>query len=269
MKSLISIIVPCCNQAQYLSEALQSVLNQTYQNWECIIVNDGSPDNTEEVANDWLQRDNRFSYVFQNNKGLAAARNLGVQHAQGEWILPLDSDDYISNDYLYLAYQQFQNQYSLIYCNAKTFGIKNEFLKLGDFNLKNLAINNVIFATAFFKKTDWLTIGGYDEELLKGLEDWEFWIQLLKKGGRVYKLSEICFYYRIKEVSMLTEFIKDDAATLRYIEKKHYEFFAEQLGSISKLYGKVQKYEGILNGKSFGIVYRCIAAVHSLFNKQR
>lgn len=61
---LVSIIVPCYNQAQYLEECLQSVLNQTYEKWECIIVNDVSPDNTEEVVEKWLEKDSRFRYGF-------------------------------------------------------------------------------------------------------------------------------------------------------------------------------------------------------------
>ena len=89
----ISIIVPCYNQAQYLDECLQSVLDQTFQNWECIIVNDGSPDNTEEVANTWLQKDSRFKYFSQENKGVSAARNLGIGRAEGKYIQFLDGDD--------------------------------------------------------------------------------------------------------------------------------------------------------------------------------
>lgn len=74
--SLISVIVPCYNQAQYLDECLQSVLDQTYQNWECIIVNDGSPDNTEEIALRWTKKDSRFRYLKKENEGLSSARNL-------------------------------------------------------------------------------------------------------------------------------------------------------------------------------------------------
>ena len=86
---LISIIVPCYNQAQYLDECLQSVLDQTYHNWECIIVNDGSPDNTEEFANKWTAKDSRFKYLLKTNGGLSSARNAGIETANGEWILSI------------------------------------------------------------------------------------------------------------------------------------------------------------------------------------
>ena len=68
---LISVIVPCYNQAQYLDECLQSVLDQTYTDWECIIVNDGSPDNTEEIAKNWVEKDTRFIYLSKENGGFA------------------------------------------------------------------------------------------------------------------------------------------------------------------------------------------------------
>ena len=68
MSSTVSVIVPCYNQAQYLDEALQSIVEQTYADWECVIVNDGSPDPTEEVAKKWMQKDSRFKYLFQENR---------------------------------------------------------------------------------------------------------------------------------------------------------------------------------------------------------
>ena len=96
---VISIIVPCYNQAQYLPETLQSVLEQDYRHWECIIINDGSPDNTEEVALEWCSKDERFKYFKKENGGLSDARNYGIKHSVGKYILPLDSDDKISKDY--------------------------------------------------------------------------------------------------------------------------------------------------------------------------
>lgn len=96
MNPLISVIVPCYNQAQYLDECLQSVLDQTYTDWECIIVNDGSPDHTEEVAKKWLEKDPRFRYIDKENGGLSSARNAGLKEAKGEWIQFLDSDDKIN-----------------------------------------------------------------------------------------------------------------------------------------------------------------------------
>lgn len=117
----ISVVVPCYNQAQYLDECLQSVLNQTYQDWECIIVNDGSPDNTEDVAKSWAEKDTRFIYLSKENGGLSSARNAGIEIAKGEWILPLDADDKIGERYLELAEKEFENDFvEIISKNRKT-----------------------------------------------------------------------------------------------------------------------------------------------------
>lgn len=230
---LISVIVPCYNQAQYLDECLQSVLNQSYQDWECIIVNDGSPDNIEKVAKQWVEKDSRFRYLCQENKGVSAARNLGIHHAKGEWILPLDGDDYISNDYLELASLHFcNNEIKVICCNARKFGIVDEPFVLKDFSLENLASGNMIFCSAFFKKENWKNVNGYDENFTESYEDWEFWISILKNGGKVYKLNELCFFYRIKENSRNANVTKKRIPNLFYLERKHIEFFQLYLGSM-------------------------------------
>jgi len=91
--NLVSIIIPCYNQANYLTYSLASVLEQTYTNWECIIVNDGATDNTKEVAKEWCAKDNRFVYVEKQNGGLSSARNAGINVAKGDYIQFLDADD--------------------------------------------------------------------------------------------------------------------------------------------------------------------------------
>ena len=249
MNPLISVIVPCYNQAQYLDECLQSVLDQTYQNWECIIVNDGSLDHTEEVAKKWLEKDPRFKYIHKENGGLSSARNAGIREAKGEWILPLDADDYISNDYLDLAKNHFFDQnLKVIYSEAQKFGVINDKWNLDDFSLKKLATKNLIFCTAFYRKNDWEKIGGYDENLLHGLEDWEFWISLLKINGKVLKLNVICFFYRIKDNSMLNELKKNSGEkAVMYIEKKHIDFFHQQFGTINSIYEKKEINEKVID----------------------
>lgn len=235
---LISIIVPCYNQAQYLDEALQSVFDQTYSDWECIIVNDGSPDNTEEVAMNWLKKDMRFKYVKKDNGGLSSARNAGIEKAVGDWILPLDADDKISNRYLELANEEFNKGYTVIYCEAERFGTEEGRWDLPPYSMNKLAQTNVIFCTAFFKRADFTTVGGYDENMKSGLEDWDFWLSLLKNGGAVYKIGEVCFYYRVKESSMIIDFkrsVSKNTSTLEYIEAKHLSFFHEQLGTMHHL----------------------------------
>ncbi|WMI65825.1 glycosyltransferase family A protein [Aestuariibaculum sp. YM273] len=240
----VSVVVPCYNHAQYLDEALQSVLCQTYNDWECIIVNDGSPDDTEQVANVWLEKDNRFKYVRQDNHGLANARNIGISRAQGEFILPLDADDKISKDYVALALEAFRQNDSLkvVYCKAEKFGAETGLWELKPFSLFNLSQENLIFCTALYRKKDWEAIGGYDENMRYGCEDWEFWIALLKQGGHVKQLEHAGFYYRTQQNSMLKNMSNAHYKyLLDYLSIKHADFFVAHQGSFFELRAKIEQ----------------------------
>ncbi|MDI5950696.1 glycosyltransferase family 2 protein [Flavobacterium yafengii] len=231
---LVSIIVPCYNQAQYLGEALQSVLDQTYTNWECIVVNDGSPDETEIIAKQWAEKDFRFKYVFKENGGLSSARNAGIAIAKGEFILPLDADDKIGNVYTSLAMKAFQEDpnLQLVYCKAEKFGREIGSWILPDFSLYELARQNMIFCSTFFRKHEWERVGGYDINMIYGWEDWEFWISMLKNRGLVKCLDEVGFYYRVKKVSMIKMIEeKNQQKILEYVGIKHADFFIKQFGS--------------------------------------
>lgn len=225
---LISIIVPCYKQAQYLSESLQSVLEQTYTNWECIIVNDGSPDNTSTVSEKWVTKDNRFIYLYKENGGLSSARNFGIEHAKGEFILPLDADDKIGINYIDLAIKSFYNNDSLklVYCKAEKFGEEFGDWILQPFSIYDICRFNMIFCSAVFRKKDWVLACGYDINLIYGLEDWEFWISILKNGGAVKCLNYVGFYYRIRSNSMARIInVEERQFSTQYVAKKHIEFF--------------------------------------------
>lgn len=245
-KPIISIIVPCYNQAQYLEEALQSVLEQSYINWECIIVNDGSPDNTEEIALIWTQKDERFKYIYKENGGLSCARNKGIELAIGEFILPLDADDKIGKNYLKLGIEAFKDSLDLkvVYCIAEKFGIENGTWILDEYSRITLARRNMIFCSAIYRRKDWEMVGGYDVNMKYGWEDWEFWIALLKNGGSVKKIEYFGFYYRIKEQSMIKELDEVKRKELfNYMSVKHADFFVECFGSFDYLNNKIMQLE--------------------------
>lgn len=232
--TLVSIIIPCYNQAQYLAEALESVLNQTHQVWECIIVNDGSPDNTEEVAMEWCKKDTRITYLKKANAGLSAARNSGIAIAQAEFILPLDADDKLGYNYISLALKEFEldSTIKVVYCKALKFGEEEGLLSLVPYSLYNLSRNNMIFPSAMYRKKDWERVGGYEVDMIYGWEDWEFWIAVLKDGGNVKRIDEVCFYYRIKSVSMLKSINEEKGKYLiDYMSVKHADFFVKNYGS--------------------------------------
>lgn len=109
MKHKISIIIPCYNQAAYLNKCLSSIQSQIHENWECFLIDDGSLDNTKEIAENWAQKDARFIYFYKENGGVSSARNLGIDKSSGEFIYFLDSDDYLFDE---LVFQNFANEMS-------------------------------------------------------------------------------------------------------------------------------------------------------------
>ncbi|AXP79279.1 Chondroitin synthase [Mariniflexile rhizosphaerae] len=234
----VSVVVPCYNQAQYLDECLQSVLNQNYTNWECIIVNDGSSDDTEVIAKRWVVKDKRFKYYCQENSGVSSARNLGIENAKGYYMLPLDADDLIAEDYISLAIEAFKKNDNLkiVYCQAKKFGNESRYWELPKFHIEILLKGNIIFNCAMFKREDWQKVGGYDTSFTIGYEDWEFWISLLKNGGNVYQIPKVCFMYRINNESRNNKLIKEQMEEIsKQINAKHIDVYAKIFGSYNSL----------------------------------
>lgn len=249
MNPHVSIIVPCYNQAEYLSECLQSVLDQNYTNWECLIVNDGSSDNTERIALQWTTKDTRFKYFRKENGGLSNARNFGIIESKGKYILPLDCDDKIGKDYVKLGVSILNNDDSIgvVYCNARFFGVNHRRWILPTFDKKYLLCSNLLFCSAIYRKKDWELIGGYDENMKYGWEDWEFWINLIYSLNRnVHKLKYEGFYYRQKANSMVTAINKNKNKQQRmysYIYEKHKGFYEEAFQHPIICYRKVWRWE--------------------------
>ena len=206
----ISIIVPCYNQAQFLDEALQSVLDQTYTNWECIIVNDGSPDHTEEVAQKWVTKDTRFVYLKKENGGLSSARNFGLDKANGDYIQFLDSDDCIDKRKLELSLQELNSTIGkdakVAITNFRRFvddtlitSAPNCNLELQLFNFESLLyqwdesftipIHCGLFESSLFKTFRF-------PENLKAKEDWVMWVSLFRKDCKAVFIDKPLALYR-------------------------------------------------------------------------
>ena len=202
---LISVIVPCYNQAQYLDECLQSVLDQTYNNWECIVVNDGSSDNTEEVAKKWVEKDSRFKYVCQRNKGVSAARNKGMMQAKGEWIQFLDGDDLLASDKLLKSSNYFNSGFNFIYCNFSLLTENKIEEPFCDLRKHSLTMDNLIkywdnglnipIHSPVFRKDLKGTL--FFNENYNLQEDWLFWIELFKRTEvRIKFIDQKLIIYR-------------------------------------------------------------------------
>jgi glycosyltransferase involved in cell wall biosynthesis len=201
----VSIIMPCYNQSKYVQDAINSVINQTYANWELIIVNDGSTDNSKEVIEKHLKKIQcpQITFYSTENKGVSLARNYAIGKSVGRFILPLDADDKIANTFLEktVPVLHANEQISIVYTDVEFFGSRKGKLNVKPFTLRNILLSNIIVCTALFRKSDFERTSGYDEAFRHGWEDWDFWLSILELKGSVQKISEVLFFYRIKENS--------------------------------------------------------------------
>ncbi|MDN5288995.1 MAG: Chondroitin synthase [Mucilaginibacter sp.] len=218
MPAVITIVVPAYNQAEYLAETLDSVLAQIHTDWECIIVNDGSSDDTELIAKQYIAKDPRFKYVFQQNSGLSAARNMGISQASGKYILPLDADDLIDPAYVESGLKAFSlnPNLALVYAKARKFGAENKDWELPPYNFLNLLLSNCIFCSAIFKKSAWEVHGGYDTALKNGWEDWAFWVKILSADDEVFQIPQVLFFYRTRGKSMIRSMSTADQERVKW-----------------------------------------------------
>ncbi|MGL5065798.1 MAG: glycosyltransferase, partial [Microcoleus sp.] len=198
---LVSIIIPCYNYAQYLAEAVASAVSQTYQNWECIIVNDGSPDDTSAVAKQIIQTDNRqhkIKLLEKPNGGIADARNAGISQAAGKYILCLDADDRIHPEFLAATVKILEEKPAVgfAYTDIQEFGVKQDKVSKGDFDLQRFLRSNQAPVTSLFRKEIFERVGGFNKIMVKGWEDWEFWVSACEKGWTGFRLAQPYLYYR-------------------------------------------------------------------------
>lgn len=234
----VSVIIPCYNHGEYIAQALDSVIAQTYSDWECIVVNDGSTDNSEQIIKQYADKDTRIKYLPIENSGVCVARNKAIELCGGGYVLPLDSDDEIAPEYIELALTAFEQnpELKLVYCQAELFGAQTGAWKLAPYSYELLLKGNMIFCSAMYRKSDFMKInGGYDVALKYGLEDWEFWLNFLDCNSKVFVIPKTLFRYRIKPVSRnidLNKALNKRIITLDYIFMKHYHKYTGVMNPI-------------------------------------
>ncbi len=199
---LVSVIIPCYNYGHFLGETLESVIGQSYQHWECIIVDDGSTDNTGSIAAEYKNKDSRFKYFYQPNKGTSPAKNYGLLQATGSFIQFLDADDFIAPRKLELQVSFLLSNPSidLVYGNARYFDT-NDPSKYGtsfdlsdtpwmpcvsgngETILKPLMIFNIMVISSPLVRKRLIDQVRFFNVELKGYEDWEFWIRCALTGS--------------------------------------------------------------------------------------
>lgn len=197
----VCIVIPCFDKGNYIDEAVYSALQQTYQDVEIVIVDDGSRDSyTKEKLRSYY-RDPRIRVIHTDNQGVSRARNRGIAESQAEYILPLDADDKIEKDYVRYAVEVLDSDENvgIVYCLATFFDEKNEIWSLPPYSKDSMLLDNMIFCSAFFRKRDWQRVNGYNPNMRTGYEDWDYWLSLIELGLKVYCIPHSFFHYRMRD----------------------------------------------------------------------
>ncbi|NOK60600.1 MAG: hypothetical protein GFH27_549297n199 [Chloroflexi bacterium AL-W] len=202
----VSIIVPCYNHGQYLPEAISSVVVQTYCNWEIIIVDDGSTDDSVHIAEQLLQTYDNFPICLLShpNQGLGPTRNAGIRIARGTYILPLDADDLIKPTMLEqtVVVLEEDSHLGVVYTSVQMFGAETNTWSGGEYDIQKLRFDNQMNVTALFRKKAWEQVGGFRD--MSGMADWDFWLSLAEAGWYGKRVAQPLFCYRRANNSMLT-----------------------------------------------------------------
>ncbi len=228
---LVSVVIPCYNQGQFIEDAVASVAIQSFDDLEIIIVNDGSSDSFTNELLAGYDRD-RVRVIATDNRGLAAARNTGIGAATGRYILPLDADDTINQGYVEKAVSILEEnpEIGIVYCQATLFGAVETDWELPDYSLQRMLIDNIIFCSAFFRRDDWLAVGGYDEGMIYGWEDYSLWLSLIERGRKVHQIQERLFRYRVSSDSMVRSKEKwQKVEMLKRIYLRHQTIFSDNI----------------------------------------
>jgi glycosyltransferase involved in cell wall biosynthesis len=220
----VTIIIPAYNQAHYLPDTIQSVLSQTFAEFEVIIVDDGSTDNTGEVATAFA--DPRVRYIHQANKGLSGARNTGIAHAQAPNLVFLDADDWLMPQALSL-HREAQQKHpeagvtvgSWVFTNSQGEPFAEEVLPQPSLDLAALLMGNPLPVHGAMVKRAWLGKVGVFDESLRACEDWDLWLRLALVGCPITLFPQRVCAYRMHEGQMTKQPERMRTAMLRVLDK--------------------------------------------------
>lgn len=211
---LISVIIPTYNSKDFLPEAVASVLNQTYKNWELIIIDDGSTDGTEGSIKKIVNKADKINYFHKINGGQASARNYGISKSKGELIAFLDADDVWEKNKLEIQISTLKKiDADIIFTGSLAFGNYNgsyiglpenqRGIQSGETMFKELWYNcGITNSSVLIKKNSLVQLGGLDEsQELRGSEDYEYWLRMAKKNMTFFGIDQALVRYRIHPLS--------------------------------------------------------------------
>jgi len=210
---LFSIIIPCYNQSDFLEESILSVLNQFFSDFEILIINDGSTDDTDKIAISYTKKDNRIKYFSKLNGGLSSARNYGITLASGKYLLFMDSDDQILKDCLSEAAKIIERdnpdiiQMGYQYLVGQSGKIIHRVKPSGNFIIPAIFKGSPGPPISFIIRSEMIKETSPFDESLKSLEDWDFWIRVAKCNPVVSYLPKVLSVYRLHELSMSRNYL--------------------------------------------------------------
>jgi glycosyltransferase involved in cell wall biosynthesis len=236
LKEQISIIIPTFNRAFSLNNAIESVQAQTCENWELILIDDGSVDETPELVKKYLS-DDRIKYFYQENMGVSVARNSGAKLASGDYLIFLDSDDIFFPDLIKNIYEAEFYKYDLICWQV----LKNIDGKEKIWKPKQLdgMYNNIkatfLAGSICFKKSIFLQAGGYDPKMSFG-ENYEFGMRLCEQANlKINNINKPLLYYEIQTQNRSSNSIKNRLSSYIHQYKKHKEKYDKNIKSKAEM----------------------------------
>lgn len=229
----VSVIITCYNLGQYLDEAVESILSQTCQDFEILIVDDGSTDAaTEALLADYRRPKTRVIRIA--HAGVAAARNVGIANTTGEYLCAMDADDRFESSYLAKAVPVLDGDPSVTFvsCWLRTFGDEAWEWKPERCDLPTLLWEDTVLTASLVRREAVLAIGGYDTAMpVQGDDDWDLWLTLAARGYRGVILPEVLFHYRRRpgSVSSLCWYGPGHLPLARYRVTKHSDTYRAHL----------------------------------------
>ena len=257
----VSVIMPAYNVARYIGEALESVFAQTFQNFEVIVVNDGSPD-TEELERALAPYRPRVRYVVQENRGVSAARNAAIRAARGEFLAHLDPDDLWEPEYLAAQLAEFGREPAtdVLYTDALFFGDAPEagmrFMELcpsdGEVTAEALLAERCHVMCAVVARRETLLRAGLFDESLRCSEDFDLWLRLLKSGGRIRYQRRVLARYRRHAGSHTADSARLSGAVLRVLDKAEgsLDLTPAERGALRGMRERVRAGDALREGKA-------------------
>jgi glycosyltransferase involved in cell wall biosynthesis len=239
----ISVIVPCFNQGRFLGQALDSILNQPVEDWECLIIDDGSNDNSQELAYKYVNQDPRFKYLYQKNQGVSTARNVGIMQAKGKYIHFLDADDLVLPN-LYSEFVKILDSddcIDLIYGKTNFIDVNGIFInkpyKLPK-NIENYAIQlllgNLFPIQAVLVRHQILITNNLFFEDTRP-EDWALWLKMALLNCRFYQFEAVVCTYRKHSQARSTQILKKVLSAEKLLETNISEISKRQVKAPSNI----------------------------------